>query len=45
MNAPDILIVLGLVAAAVEELNAKGRAVGWWGVILICIGLLWGNLF
>jgi drug/metabolite transporter superfamily protein YnfA len=41
MNVPDIIIVLGLVAFAVEELNAKGRAIGWWGGILVCVALLW----
>jgi drug/metabolite transporter superfamily protein YnfA len=42
MSVPDVLIILGLIAFAVEEFNAKGRAIGWWGAILVAVALLWG---
>lgn len=44
MSAPTILIIVGLVFALVEEFQAEGRAIGWWGVVSICLGLLWGQL-
>jgi drug/metabolite transporter superfamily protein YnfA len=43
MSVPDVLVILALVLFAVEEMNAKGRAIGWWGAILVCAALLWGT--
>jgi hypothetical protein len=44
MGVPEVLFVIGIGCALVEETNARGRAVGWWGVVAICVGLLWGSL-
>ena len=43
-NVPTVLYAIGLIGAAVEQYNARGRAIGWWAVIAVCVGLLWGAL-
>jgi drug/metabolite transporter superfamily protein YnfA len=43
-EAVRIIILIALVAFAIEEFNAQGRALGWWGGILLCIALLWGSI-
>jgi hypothetical protein len=44
MGVPEGLVLLGIGCALVEEVNARGRAVGWWGVILIGVAFVWGSL-
>lgn len=44
MTVPTVLIIIGIGAAAIEEWNAQGRAIGWWGVILIGVALVWADL-
>ncbi|HKR50533.1 MAG TPA: hypothetical protein VJT72_13350 [Pseudonocardiaceae bacterium] len=44
MSIPDILILVALVLALVEEFQAQGRSLVGWAVVLVCIALLWGNL-
>ena len=44
MTAIDILFIIGLIAALIEEWQAQGRAIGWWGVIAVCVGLLAGHV-
>jgi drug/metabolite transporter superfamily protein YnfA len=39
----DILILIALVLAAIEQFDAKGRSLGMWAVILVCVALLWGT--
>jgi hypothetical protein len=43
-TAITILIAIALIAFAVEEFNAKGRAIGWWGAIILAAALLWSRL-
>ncbi len=42
MNIPDVLVIIALVLAAVEQISARGRSLLAWAVILICAALLWG---
>lgn len=44
MTIPDFAFLLALIFAAFEQWEAKGRSLGMWAVILICVGLLWGSL-
>jgi hypothetical protein len=41
----DIVFLVALVLAGIEQFDAKGRSLGMWAVILICVGLLWGTFF
>lgn len=43
MSIPDVLIIIAVVFFAVEEIEARGRAVGWWGAIILGVALLWGH--
>ena len=44
MTIPTILFVIALVLALVDEFRARGQSLTGWAVVLISIGLLWGNL-
>jgi hypothetical protein len=44
MEALTVAAIIGLVLAAVEELNARGRSFVSWAVIVLCVGLLWGEV-
>lgn len=44
MGVPEVLILIGIGCALVEEASARGRAVGWWGVVAIGVALIWGSL-
>jgi len=44
VGVPEVLIIIGIGCALVEEVEARGRAVGWWGVVAIGVALLWGSL-
>jgi drug/metabolite transporter superfamily protein YnfA len=41
---PTALALVALILAAIDELQAQGRALTSWAVILIAIALLWGRL-
>jgi len=41
MTVTDVILVIALVAFVIEEFNAQGKAIGWWGAILVCVALLW----
>jgi hypothetical protein len=41
MAITDVLVIVALILAAVEELQARGQALLGWAVILVCIALLW----
>ena len=44
MSIPTILFVVALILALVDEFRAQGQSLTGWAVVLVCIGLLWGNL-
>lgn len=44
MEPLDVIVVIALVLAIIEEFEAKGRSLIAWAVILICVRLLWGAL-
>lgn len=44
MGIPEILIIVALILAAIDEFRAQGQSLTAWAVILVCIGLLWGHL-
>lgn len=41
MTAPDVIVIVALVASAIEQVRARGKAVAYWVTILICVALLW----
>ena len=41
MNVPDVLVLVALVLAIIEEFRARGQALVVWSVILVCAALLW----
>ena len=45
MGVTDVILFIALACFAIEQINARGRAIGWWGGILVCVALLWGSLF
>ena len=44
MTIPDFLVLLALVLAAAEEVNARGRSILAWAVLLVCVAWLWGQV-
>ena len=44
MSVPTLLFVIALVLALIDELRAEGKSLTGWAVVIVCIGLLWGNL-
>jgi hypothetical protein len=44
MSVPEILFIVALVLALIEEFQAQGRSLLGWAVVAVCIGLLWGAL-
>jgi hypothetical protein len=44
MSIPELVFIIALVLAAIEQFHAKGQSLICWSVILVCIGLLWGRL-
>lgn len=42
--SPIIVYFGALLLAAVGQIEARGRSLACWAVILVCIGLLWGVL-
>ena len=43
MTIPAILALIALVLAAVAQIDARGRSLTDWAVILVCVALLWGT--
>jgi len=43
MGIPELLFIVALVLAVIDEFQAQGRSLLGWAVILISVGLLWGN--
>jgi drug/metabolite transporter superfamily protein YnfA len=41
MTVVDVLVIIALVFATIEEVQAKGRALTTWAVIFICAALLY----
>jgi drug/metabolite transporter superfamily protein YnfA len=41
MGVTDVLVIIALVFATIEEIQAKGRALTAWAVIFVCAALLW----
>jgi hypothetical protein len=44
MSVPEILFIVALVLALIEEFQAQGRSLLGWAVVAVCVGLLWGAL-
>ena len=44
MSVPTLLFIVALVLALIDELRSQGQSLTGWAVVLVCIGLLWGNL-
>ena len=44
MTVPTLLYIIGLLFALVVQFQAQGKSLLAWGVIAVCIGLLWGAL-
>ena len=40
----EALFLVGLILALVEEALDRGRNILGWGVVAVCIGLLWSAL-
>ncbi len=43
MSIPTILFIVALILAVIDEVRAQGQSLTGWAVILISIGLLWGD--
>lgn len=41
---PLILTIVALVLALIDELQAQGKSLLGWAVVLVCIALLWGRI-
>jgi hypothetical protein len=44
MSIATVLFVVALILALVDEFRAQGQSLTGWAVVLVCVGLLWGNL-
>ena len=44
MSIPTLLILGGLLLALVHQFQSQGRSLLGWAMVLVCLGLLWGNL-
>ena len=44
MSIPTVLFLVALILALVDEFQARGQSLLGWAVVIISIGLLWGNL-
>ena len=44
MSIPLILFVVALILAAVDLFRSRGQSLTSWAVVLVCVGLLWGNV-
>ena len=44
MGIPEILFILALLLALIDEFRAQGQSLTGWAVVAIGIGLLWGHI-
>jgi hypothetical protein len=44
VTIPIALFLVALILALVDEFRAQGQSLTGWAVVLVCVGLLWGNL-
>ncbi len=44
MSVTSALVLVALVLAAFDLLDARGRSLLAWAVVLVCVALLWGRL-
>jgi hypothetical protein len=44
VSIPIILFIVALILALVDEFRAQGQSLTGWAVVLVCVGLLWGNV-
>lgn len=44
MSIPIALFLVALILALVDEFRAQGQSLTGWAVVLVAVGLLWGNL-
>jgi hypothetical protein len=44
LTIPIALFLVALILALVDEFRAQGQSLTGWAVVLVCVGLLWGNL-
>jgi hypothetical protein len=44
VSIPEILYIVALILAAIEQVRARGVSLIAWAVIAIAVGLLWGAL-
>ena len=42
MTIPEILYIIALILAGIEQVRDRGQSLALWAVILICVGLLYG---
>lgn len=41
---PEVLYIVALIMAAIDLIRSRGQSLTGWGVVLVCVGLLWGVL-
>lgn len=41
MSIPDVLVIVALILAVIEQVRARGQSLLTWAVLLIAIALLW----
>lgn len=44
MSLPTVLEIVALVFAVVDLVQAQGKSLLAWAVVLVCVALLWGLL-
>ena len=44
MSIPELLEIIALVLALFHEVEAKGRSLIGWAVVLLCVALLWSKV-
>lgn len=44
MTIPDILVLVALILALIDEFRAKGQSLTGWAVVFVCIALLWSHI-
>lgn len=43
VTIPDILVIIALIFGIVVQVEARGRDLSVWAIILICVALLWSS--
>lgn len=44
MTIPVILFVVALLLALIDEFRSQGQSLTGWAVVLVCLGLLYGQV-